>query len=263
MPRAAPVLCRPLRTSHLYKLVLPTGRILYAGWDRSRYLPGETARLVVRGQHLGHYLGQVGLEVSVERALSPSGDAGDGSGADAWGAVTRVQAAPAADGERCEASFAFAPLPPPVCAEGHLIAAAFSTPRLSAGRAVDLRTSSTGLEGARLSITVERQTGPDQWQAVAELAGTLEGGSCALPWRPPEPAAATPGVESCAFEAGGLSPGLAVLVARAPHLDGAQLAFELEREVAPGTFVPCGQAVATVHDGEARARVPLEARSDG
>jgi hypothetical protein len=243
---APPIRAGTLKTNRDFLLVLPSPRLVNARWDHECYAPGTTARLLVQGQRLP------ALEVAVELE-GPDG---------AWSEIDRSRAVASGDRDQAEGAYRFAPPAPPRQAEGHLTAAAFAREALEAGADVELRVESTGLEGAGLEVTVEREESTGRWKPVDTLNGTLRDGRCALRWRPPRPELPAAGIVECAFERGALSRDTAVLLARAPALEGRQLWFELERESAPGTFVPCGQAVATVHGGQARARIHLDERRE-
>jgi hypothetical protein len=243
----APLRSQALLVNRYYALVLPQGHLLYAGWDRSRYGPGESARLLVRGQHLPR-----SFELQLERATS--------DGAWEFAGVVRAKTT---DGVGAQADHTFLLPPPSVRTEGVLTGAEFSQTRLEQGEPVELRATASGLDGEELTFAIEREVGPDQWVEVSRSRATLEEGRCAVAFRPPRPERPEPAIEAVRFEGGAPSASLAVLLARAPHLEDAQVGFVLEREESPGHYVEAGRAVATVHDGVARATVGLVEPADG
>lgn len=239
---APPIRSTSLKTNRDFLLILPDPRLFYARWDHECYDPGTTARLLVQGKRVP------ALDVTVEA------EGTDGT----WSEIDRSRAKPSGNGDEAEATYRFAPPAQPLEADGHLTRAAFGQGALEPGAEVELQIESAGLEGAALEVTVEREEDPGRWAPVETLRGKLQEGRCAVRWRPPAPRLPPAGIVDCAFEGGAPSRESAVLLARAPALEGRQVWFELERETAPGTFVPCGQAVATVHSGQARAHIPIE-----
>lgn len=225
--------------------MLPDRRLQSGTWDKHRYAAGESARLTVSGLHLG----AGPLLLVVEAEVAPG----------RFSEVARAHAEVAPGEASAGADFAF-PAPQPVQAAGQLVGGRFTPARFEPGAALELEVEAAGLAGQHATLEVEREQPGGSWERVAILEVVLdERGAraqlpvAAAPLPPPAPA-------SCAFAS--LDGASAWMTARAPLLEGSTLQFLLEREAAPGLFVEVGQAVGTVHAGEARASLPLP-RSTG
>jgi hypothetical protein len=236
--RPAALRSRSLRTGANYFLVVHDHRLHSGAWDKPEYAPGDEAHLTASGHRLAPGPVEVTILAEQER--------------DQFVEVARLEAEIAERGESAAASYVF-PVPARAALDGCLVSAGFSRPALLPGEEVELQVRSTGLGGTPAILEVEREDGRGGWEHVVELPITLGDEGSVARFRPPAPPPAPPAVESCAFET--LEAASAWLVAKAPHLEGTALQFVLERESAPGRFVEVGQAVATVHTGEARAPV--------
>ena len=245
-PATESVSSRPLKTGASFTLVVPKKRLVYRHWDKEKYLPGEEAELLMEGEGIGNEK----YAFVIERAESESGP---------WTEVVSLQAQ--AKDDKARAKFRFPRIEP----KGRLSKAEWKRAAAKPGDRLGLHVEGEGLEGAFLSIHVERKDegGEWNWEIYTRWQGEIEQGKYDGIFNVP-PAREKPSqwkeARVVALDRPDGPPRENARVwfsARTENLDGAQLQFILERADAEGNWAEIGSAVSTVARGQARNSIEV------